>query len=638
MSTARRSVVEALEPRRLMTFVLPDAGFGDNGIEVLGPGAGGPALTALADERVAAFNGSSVELRLADGSGDPRHRRVRVADFDEWTDARVAVDPATGRVAVYGVTGRDGVDDTPDALRLRVDLYAPNGRLERSTPDAVPGLFGPARAVAGFENATVHFAPDGGLVVDASRQSTRPGYNPEYDVETEPVLVRLRPDGTPVAGFATERGGGPIRGDRFDLVGFDAAGRAYLVETNDNDSGSSSTTSGSIVRLLADGRVDAAYGTNGSAPLYYDGDTAGYHDFVRLGDVAVAADGRVTALVERTGQADYRREQVTTTALRLRPDGAVRRDRVLSSNAGDAVNVGGTLQLALAPDGSAYVAGGDNGHTRLWHLLGDDDLTVDPAWSTFGPFAELPIGFEASDLAVDAAGRPVLSGRATSNATVTTVDEFGGRRTTGAESALLRVAGSAEGFGTGPATTRLLPGGLLEVSGTGRADRVSVNLRSGRVGVSINGGRRVRYDAAAVRGVLVHTGGGDDKVVVGANVAGVYVQAGRGDDSVYGTSGPDTLVGGDGRDRLYAGDGDDHVYGQGGDDLIVGGGGADELFGGDGRDRVYAFTSKAFDDDTDGDDTLSGGRAADLIAGSAWTYYRNFGDLLLTDDADTILG
>jgi len=87
-------------------------------------------------------------------------------------------------------------------------------------------------------------------------------------------------------------------------------------------------------------------------------------------------------------------------------------------------------------------------------------------------------------------------------------------------------------------------------------------------------------------------GGDGDDVVAGDG----------GDDFLDGGPGTDLIEGGIGADVVYGGPGGDTLDGGHGDDLVVSGGGADRLWGGPGDDRVWAWTGAA---------TVSGGPGSD---------------------------
>jgi Ca2+-binding RTX toxin-like protein len=148
-------------------------------------------------------------------------------------------------------------------------------------------------------------------------------------------------------------------------------------------------------------------------------------------------------------------------------------------------------------------------------------------------------------------------------------------------------------FAAVPAAAALLPNGLLDVSGTKKADDIHVALNAGtaQLDVTVNGTLLGSYNVSDVTGIRVDAGNGKDNVVVDA---GVTVSA--------------TLLGGNGKDVLTGGSGDDMLDGGNGKDVLSGGAGDDTLVGGKGKDLL---------DGGDGNDSLTGDRGKDAMTGGA---------------------
>ncbi|HMJ37085.1 MAG TPA: hypothetical protein VK501_24485 [Baekduia sp.] len=141
----------------------------------------------------------------------------------------------------------------------------------------------------------------------------------------------------------------------------------------------------------------------------------------------------------------------------------------------------------------------------------------------------------------------------------------------------------------------------------------------------------------------VHGGPGDDRL-----------DGGVGDDRLYGDAGNDYLDGGAfGNDaRLYGGDGDDTIHGgRGSDRLIKGNAGNDKLYGesgtehvlgGDGDDLIDGGAARDLLEGNNGSDTVVGGAGEDLAEGGAGADLVDGGeeaDELYGDDgADTLVG
>lgn len=86
-------------------------------------------------------------------------------------------------------------------------------------------------------------------------------------------------------------------------------------------------------------------------------------------------------------------------------------------------------------------------------------------------------------------------------------------------------------------------------------------------------------------------------------------------ETMYGGSGDDRLISGDGPDQLFGDSGGDSLNGGDGSDLLVGGGGVDAVFAGVGHDTVYGGDGRDALNGSHGDDILFGGKGADTLSG-----------------------
>ncbi len=93
-------------------------------------------------------------------------------------------------------------------------------------------------------------------------------------------------------------------------------------------------------------------------------------------------------------------------------------------------------------------------------------------------------------------------------------------------------------------------------------------------------------------------GGSENDVLIGRG----------GDDSLEGSSGDDFILGGAGNDAIEGGEDNDTLNGNAGDDSIEAGSGNDVVVGQDGSDNL---------DGGDGNDTMDGGNGDDLLEGGA---------------------
>jgi Ca2+-binding RTX toxin-like protein len=125
--------------------------------------------------------------------------------------------------------------------------------------------------------------------------------------------------------------------------------------------------------------------------------------------------------------------------------------------------------------------------------------------------------------------------------------------------------------------------GVLQVIGTGKADRMAINKSAnGRyvVNASFLTARVRSFPVAAVKRIEAHMCQGDDAVVVGPGVAlPSRIDGGGGKDALTGGGGSNVLVGGAGNDALVGGLGRD---------VLIGGLGADRLLGQGGEDLLLA--------------------------------------------------
>jgi ELWxxDGT repeat protein len=182
--------------------------------------------------------------------------------------------------------------------------------------------------------------------------------------------------------------------------------------------------------------------------------------------------------------------------------------------------------------------------------------------------------------------------------------------------------------------------GVLSIGGTSYDDdiRINVSPAAGTFTIYWNKAPSQTYHLAdAAGGILVHTEGGNDSILISGNLPGLTLAGGNGndtitgsdgdeliqgdygDDRIMGLGGNDTLVGDDGTetsssysyDTLYGGDGDDSLFGGSSPDVLFGGAGNDTLRGGLHEDRLFgdAGDDQLFGDD--GDDTLDGGAEPD---------------------------
>ena len=157
-------------------------------------------------------------------------------------------------------------------------------------------------------------------------------------------------------------------------------------------------------------------------------------------------------------------------------------------------------------------------------------------------------------------------------------------------------------FAAAPATA-VLNNGLLEITGTNRADEIHVTRNAGQLDVTANGALLGSFDLSATDSIRVDAGNGRDTVVIDAAISlNAVLLGGNGKDSLTGGSGDDTLDGGKGKDVLLGMAGDDVLTGGNARDTLDGGAGNDTLDGQNGRDAVTGGSGDdVFTADRDGE-------------------------------------
>lgn len=153
--------------------------------------------------------------------------------------------------------------------------------------------------------------------------------------------------------------------------------------------------------------------------------------------------------------------------------------------------------------------------------------------------------------------------------------------------------------------------GVLAISGTNDADRITI-------------------DFTAVDAVVVDLGGGETRRFAAGSFGSAYVALRSGDDELRTVSGgaladvPMTVRAGNGNDVATTGAAVDDVGGDNGEDLLLGGAGTDLLVGGNGDDFVNGGVGTDVEvlgngDDTaawnpgEGNDAITGGTGLDTL-------------------------
>ncbi|HUO74399.1 MAG TPA: DUF4395 family protein [Solirubrobacteraceae bacterium] len=393
----------------------------------------GLVLSNLGDQLPVAANGSFTFPRTV---SDGQSYEVDVATQPHTPDQVCTVERGAGHVASANVSdiavhctllatpsgldttfGSGGRVSTPvgDIGQGEAVVIEPNGgivtagsrqiglqsdfALTRHNPDgSLDTSFGTnGIAITDFGGADDHaydaaLTPDGGIVAVGSA-------DPGGLVKADFAIARYNPDGTPNTNFGT---GGivmtDIRGDadQAEAVGVQADGKILVA-------GHAATVAGRItdfalVRYNPDGTLDQSFGNHGIVTTDFGGDDTA----VALG---IQADGKIVAA--GTVRDDH------IGLARYMPDGSL---DVTFGTGGRTVDPGfGEIKgLALSPTGAIFLAGDSGGDFLLLSYRADG--TRNPGFGTLGSLTtDLSGGFDAAEnLTVDAQGRIILVGRATS--------------------------------------------------------------------------------------------------------------------------------------------------------------------------------------------------------------------------------
>jgi Ca2+-binding RTX toxin-like protein len=260
------------------------------------------------------------------------------------------------------------------------------------------------------------------------------------------------------------------------------------------------------------------------------------------------------------------------------------------------VLTGGTGSDQLFGAGGNDTLNGGLGNDRLWGGTGNDSLTGGAGNDTLD-------GVGAADTLVGGAGNDTLV-YGVSDAKIQG----------GADIDTLRIEGGGNFLDLAQISDALITDiEIIDLAGTGDnalqavlSDVLALSSTTNTLRIDGDRGDAVRIGGDWTRGATQ---------IVGGNAYDSYTQGAATllvdrDVSAYlgltilGTSGADSIVGGDLGDIILGLEGDDTVLGTGGDDLIVGGDGADSVDGGAGADEIHGSS---------GVDTLLGGDGFDVL-------------------------
>ncbi len=442
--------------------------------------------------------------------------------------AAAAAQHADGRIVVVGNTYLAGPRATMAVLQLNSD----------GSPDYGFGSVGKVTLDYGGNDVArgVVVQPDDKIVLAGAGNSS-----------TNILVSRLNPDGSPDASFD---------GDGNASIDFGTSDYGAAVALQEDgkivvagQTGSGADENLTVVRLNADGSLDASFAGDGSKTI----DNAATETPAA---VLLQPDGRIVV-------AGFAGPDVAVT--RLDSDGSADSSfggdgTVTVDFAGEDRAYGATLQA----NGKIVVVGAQGVNP----INGSADAAVvarlqpggalDTTFSGDGKqTVTVGTGASANAVGLQDNGRIVVAGQATEDANI--------------KAFVARLDGESAADGGGPADT---PGGGPGGGPGGPGGRGGRVPRCNGKRATIVGSRRADRLKGTRRADVIVSLGGNDRI-----------SGGRGNDTICAGTGKDRISGGPGNDRLDGGTGNDTLAGQGGKDTLLGRSGKDKLQGGPGRDK-----------------------------------------------------
>lgn len=333
------------------------------------------------------------------------------------------------------------------------------------------------------------------------------------------------------------------------------------------------------VRYNTDGSLDQTFGQGGEMLITE-------RHVANTCSIAIKPDGKLLL-----GISGYELQWGTLTLYQLNADGS--RDAAWGENGRIITTVGefaDSYALKFQSDGKLLQIGQVDGKMAVVRY--NEDGTVDESFGVHG-VAKTTIDGIAFDALIQNDQKILTAGTASENW----------------DSMLVRFMGDLDDF---PA--KLDGAGILNITGTGRADRILVSIAAGLLSVDFDGDIR-NFDASTIASIMVDAGLGNDFVSLGNYNGTSTILGGDGNDTIIGGAGKDSLIGGSGADSIDGAGGNDFIDGEQDNDTLLGGDGVDRIFGGDGRDRLCGGNGNDLCDGETGRDSVNGNGGNDQLAG-----------------------
>jgi Ca2+-binding RTX toxin-like protein len=564
------STLEPLESRRLLTVLVADPTFGSPRSSLLSSlstqdiSNATPRTMTVNDGRLVTVDRGVAHFLRGNGDPDPKRGSggLRTVYRGATPNLSVAVDPATGRLAVIDIQGNT------------LDLYNSKGRRVATT-----------RFNSGDNQShAVSFTPDGGLVVANGTMIGDP-----MAVDYRSLVARVyRYDASlhPVASFGTNGVAQFTYVDAAHAVGgyhyvhgafVDSSGAiAVVIESTSNlgpEAGKTRfETSLDVLHLAANGMTASATTHVDVGQFISDRFDTVDAPFAYV-DAAMIDDGSLVIVAEH-GDEHLRLHRIAT-------DGTVTH-RDLDGGRANGM-AGEVASLAYSSGSSVYVA--TRNLTNVVRVYRIDALTLADVdgWGSSGTtnYASLTTRMSSFNqlprLTAEANGRLLTTG-------------YGENWTGDIDLRLTAYTGASDTFDDVSAgAARLLADGTLLIKGTDGNDDVSigVGIDPGLLRLVLNQ-KTQSFDLHDIRSVAVLLGDGDDSFSTTNQTESVDVYGGAGNDTIAGSDGADVLFGGAGDDLLTGGINPDALYGEDGNDTLFAGEYFDFLYGGRGNDFLQS--------------------------------------------------
>jgi uncharacterized delta-60 repeat protein len=555
------SVVDSLEPRRLLAGHVPDVSWGDAGFQDVP----GPAYLSIPQndgkvlvvERLSDYKGIRFHRLNANGSTDTSYGSSGFGptlSFN-FVDVYRAMQQPDGKVLVTG-------GDTLFVARFNSD----------GTVDSSFGTNGVARPTEVSQGTQPTFAL-GGLAMQSDGKIIAAGYisqmlqdhNAQFS-----ALYRFNADGTVDSSF----------GEQGRLIVNIENVSPQVIATRSDDRIFLATSGGNFVQYTEEGELDTSFDTDGMASVETEMPDEEFRSVLPLDNGKILLGG---ASFEVAGMPGNQYTVGLPIIMRMNADGSVdptfANQGTWDNNSGESPSTYEPITaMSVDSTGRIFASGSKKtGEFRLYAITADG--LPDLNYATNG-LVSASNEFYANDIVVLDNDKVLVSGRGA-----------------GQTGVLARVAL--------PSSIAMGSNGVLYVRGTESADYISIAPTGDKITVNMNGEQQ-EYAASDVQSCQIDAFAGNDDITVSVGIDSV-VNPGEGDDSTITSTGNDKITEPEapsGKDTVRSSDGNDTIYTGDGDDRIIAGSGRMDIKPWIGDDYVTVGNGRMSIDLSSGDDRL----------------------------------